>query len=146
MSEHHAPRSAGSRVSGSGPEGSVRPAAASAPGPGKGGSAAGGERPVDVVVLGEKTEDQRGRTVLRVRADQLEVGELRPLESGRPITGEVVRLRPRAGSPRICDVDVEYSPPNRGSGRPPLVASDSYRANWDAIWSRRAPTGDGSAN
>lgn len=86
--------------------------------------------------------------VIRRRGDQLEAGALTPLREGAPIQGEVVSLRPREGCPLLCDVDVHYAPPQAAkadaapsSGRrrkgPAQVATDTYRDNWDSIWSRK---------
>ena len=45
--------------------------------------------------------------MLRLRNQRVEVGALQRLEHGRPIHGEVVRLRPRPSCPLVCDVDVQ---------------------------------------
>jgi hypothetical protein len=87
--------------------------------------------------------------VIRRRGDKLEAGALAPLREGAPISGEVVSLRPRANCPVLCDVDVLYTPPtttaaadkaaalpSRRKG-PAQVASDTYRDNWDSIWSAK---------
>ena len=103
----------------------------------------------DVVVVHGITADGAGLQVIRHRDDQLEAGAVRPLKPGRPIYGELVRLKPRKSCPLVCDVEVELPAPTRQqvddvSGKnadgpskgPAQVASDRYRANWDAIWSR----------
>jgi hypothetical protein len=91
--------------------------------------------------------------VIRRRGDHLETGALTPLREGAPIQGEVVSLRPRKDCPLLCDVDVHYAPPQlqpstaakakpsprqavRRKG-PAQVATDSYRDNWDSIWSTK---------
>jgi hypothetical protein len=111
-------------------------------------------------LLGGRTEDQRGVRVLRARGGEagleLEVGEVRPLEEGKPIDGDVVRLKPRAGSPAVCDVDTLVRMPRRAwktddvetrrrttRTGPVQVATDRYRANWDAIWPDRSPGSSG---
>jgi hypothetical protein len=129
----------------------------------------------DVVLLGPPLPDGGGAAVLRKRGEDLEVGAIRPVEEGKPLHGEVVRLRPRAGQPHVCDVEVLYdgrpassataaaaraasaampgvspgprerpSPPvparralAAGEG-PPQVASEAYRAGWDAVFGRGA--------
>ena len=105
----------------------------------------------DVVLLGARTEDGAGMHVLRHREAELEIGVVRPLEHGKPVLGEIVKLTPRKESPRICDVEVQVPSPAGSvasddvaapqhapdaSAGPPQVATDSYRRNWDAIWSR----------
>jgi hypothetical protein len=87
--------------------------------------------------------------VIRRRGERLETGALTPLREGAPIRGEVVSLKPRESCPLLCDVQVLYSPPppvsqtdakasakqsDRRKG-PAQVATDTYRDNWDSIWS-----------
>jgi hypothetical protein len=100
----------------------------------------------DVVLVHGVTEDGQGLSVIRKREDKLEHGVVHPLENGKPIHGEVVRLTPRAECPLVCDVEVTVpapaaqvasrdtpSVPRKG---PAQVASERYRENWDAIWKR----------
>src|SRR3954463_13568016 len=99
----------------------------------------------DVVLLHGPTEDGEGIRVLRARHTEdapgegnaapacvLEVGEVRPLKEGKPIAGEVVRLTPRAGAPRVCDIEVmaKVDAAARGKG-PAQVATHAYRASWE---------------
>ncbi len=106
--------------------------------------------PGDVVVLGGPTEDGRGARVLRVRDQSVSIGEVRPLEEGKPIHGEVVALAPRAEQPRICDVRTLHTPhaqadattPTRlesnSHAGPARIASSAYREGWDAIFAKRS--------
>jgi hypothetical protein len=88
----------------------------------------------DVVLLGPPTADGDGVHVLRAREQRLEAGELRALREGKPITGEVVSLEPRADNPRVCDVTASYTPKaTRGKG-PPQIASSAYRSGWEEIF------------
>jgi len=106
----------------------------------------------DVALIHGVTPDG-GLQILRARENRLELGAVRPLREGAPITGEVVKLRPRENCPVVCDVEVQLAAPkqNRTSDRqvtrevretstprsgPAQVATDEYRKNWDAIWSR----------
>ena len=100
----------------------------------------------DVALIHGVTPDGEGFHILRARDNRLELGAVRPLREGAPITGEVVTLRPRANFPALCDVEVQYKPPAAQSDRaeparllantgPAQVATDDYRRNWDAIWS-----------
>jgi hypothetical protein len=90
---------------------------------------------------------------------------MRPLEEGRAIHGEVVKLTPVPESPVVFEAETQYAPPNAGlaadapnaaagktepparaQGRsratgPAQVASDRYRKNWDAIWKRPGKRG-----
>jgi hypothetical protein len=91
----------------------------------------------DVALLCGPTEDGAGTRVLRARQGRVEAGVVRPAKDGRPLAGaEVVRLRPREGTPALCDVDVlhEPEPTSDAAGRPARIATDRYRENWDRIF------------
>jgi hypothetical protein len=93
----------------------------------------------DAVFLHSPTADGKGVNVIRARNGAFEVGELRPLEEGKSIHNEVVKLNPRADSPRICDVDVTYAPPTTAKiTKPAQVATDVYRASWERIFAQGA--------
>lgn len=103
---------------------------------------AGGPR--DVALLQGLASDGSVR-ILRQRAERLEVGAIHPLREGAPIHGEIVRLTPRKEFPLLCDVESIFTPPSPPSAPkaasatrkgPVQVASDDYRRNWDAVWSR----------
>jgi hypothetical protein len=108
--------------------------------------ASGGSR--DIALIQGRTPDGEGLRILRQRDERLEVGAVKPLKEGAPITGEIVTLRPRPEFPLLCDVEVAYSPqheaprdvvtPDAARRGPPRVTSPRYRDNWDAIWSRSA--------
>ena len=105
----------------------------------------------DVVLLGPPTPDGGGVHVLRARDERIEAGELRNLEEGRPITGEVLTLAPRKDNPRVLDVKESYSP-NTSSAPggalapkakgPAQVATQAYRDNWDEVFARRPRNAD----
>lgn len=107
----------------------------------------------DIVVLGPPTADGAGVHVLRAREHRLETGELRTIEEGRPITGEVVTLAPRKDNPRVCDVKDSYTPPGLAASSaaaalaggkkkgPAQVATQQYRDNWEEVFARR-PRGE----
>ena len=116
-------------------------------------------KPKDLVLVHGPTPDGKGVNVLRAREQRIELGTMRPLEEGRPIHGEVVKLTPRPELPILFDAETQFSatdaqstdettPEATGRARsargttagPAQVASDSYRKNWDAIW-KRAPKG-----
>jgi hypothetical protein len=107
--------------------------------------------PPDVALIHGLTPDGQGLQILRARENRLELGAIRPLREGAPITGEVVTLRPRANFPALCDVETHYKPalpeakPSESAPAllaantgPAQVATDEYRRNWDAIWSKPA--------
>jgi hypothetical protein len=111
----------------------------------------------DLVLVHGRTPDGNGLGVLRAREQRLEVGTLRPLEEGKPIHGEVVKLSPRPEMPNLFDAETEFvapasagasangktdqtdvsAKPRDAQGGPPQVATAAYRKNWDAIWSRQ---------
>ena len=105
-------------------------------------SEAPGKPSPDVVLIHDVEPNGKGLRVLRYRDRQLEAGAVRPLEHGKPLQGELVRLKPRREMPLICDVDVELaspSPSDTGDAAvpkkgPAQVATDQYRENWDRIW------------
>jgi len=112
-------------------------------------SAAAASPAPDVALIHGVTPDGAGLQILRARENRLEVGAIRPLREGAPITGEVVTLRPRPNFPALCDVETHFKPAAAPNDRqesptalahagPAQVATDEYRRNWDAIWSRSA--------
>lgn len=87
--------------------------------------------------------------ILRRRSEDapVEAGVLRPLEEGKPITGEVVTLRQRPELPLLFDVKTELeSNSERPNGGPPQIATDAYRKGWDAIWGDATPRRDTPVN
>lgn len=100
----------------------------------------------DVALICGVSDDGQGVEVLRKRGDRLETGTVRRLEAGKPIHGEVVRLRPRPQAPFLCDVEVEFTPREErdtlaANSGPAQVATESYRKNWDAVYgSGRKPS------
>ncbi len=108
-----------------------------------------------MALLGGPSRDGKGITILRARQGRLEAGEVRPLEPGKPIVGDVVSLKPRKSFPLLCDVETHLEVPQGRSAEepsksgaqghaslngPPQVASDAYRKNWDAIYNRGKKT------
>jgi hypothetical protein len=98
----------------------------------------------DVAIVCGLSNDGQGLDIIRKRGERLEAGTVRRLEQGKPIHGEVVRLRPRDQFPMVCDVEVELpGPPAKQAATlsgPAQVATDSYRKNWDAIYGSRKPS------
>jgi hypothetical protein len=122
------------------------------------------KRKKDLLLVKGPTDDGAGVHVVRARPERLELGTMRPLQEGRPIDGEVVRVNPHPECPFLYEVETEFSTqsseasaatttaeepkppaakasaPARGAG-PPKVASEAYRRNWDAIWNRQSRRG-----
>ena len=63
----------------------------------------------DLIVLQGPTTDQKGYKILRARADRVETGELRPLEEGKPIHGDLVELEQHQDAPFLFDVKQQVS-------------------------------------
>jgi hypothetical protein len=84
-------------------------------------------------------ESEHGHAVVRKRDEAIEIGELRPAQEGKPIHGEMVRLKAREGGQgRLFDVETLVAKPVVAAGHGPAqVATDTYRANWDAIFGAR---------
>lgn len=90
----------------------------------------------DMVLVYGQSQDGTEYGVLRQRGDSIEAGKMRPLDEGKPIHGEVVRLRPRSESPALFDVEVQHDA-RTTIGRPAKVATDRYRKGWDSIWAAK---------
>src|SRR5262249_18600409 len=94
----------------------------------------------DVVFVHSPAEEGQGFRVIRKREDSIEVGEIRAVQEGRPLQGELVKLKPRKEHDRLFDVEVLVSR-EEGQGRAPRahagpaqVAAEAYRANWELIF------------
>ena len=89
-------------------------------------------------------ESEHGHAVVRKRAETVEIGELRAVQEGKPIHGEVVRLQPREdGAGRLFDVETLAARPTVAAGHGPAqVATETYRTNYDAIFGARKASGE----
>lgn len=113
----------------------------------------GGAKSPDVVLVGGPSDDGQGISILRLREDRVQAGELRAVVEGKPIVGELVKLSPRAEHARLFDVEVLATGPRsatldvgdtRGLGHkgPARVASTSFRSGWDRIFGAQAELED----
>jgi hypothetical protein len=97
----------------------------------------------DKVLIHGVSADGEKLAVLRARGDRVEAGVVSKVKEGEPLHGELVKLTPNPEFPLLCDVEVEYAAPNapgkRSHDGPAQVATASYRANWDAIFSKKKP-------
>ena len=102
----------------------------------------------DVVFLHSPAEGGEGYRVIRKREDTIEVGEIRNVQEGRPLQGDLVKLKPRKDHERLFDVEVlvsreEVATKTGSSPRaldrpgPAQVATDAYREGWEAIFGAR---------
>jgi hypothetical protein len=99
----------------------------------------------DKVLIRGVSADGEKLAVLRARGDRVEAGVVSKVKEGEPLHGELVKLTPHPEFPLLCDVEVAYAgaqgnAPKLSHGGPAQVASDSYRANWDAIFSKKRPS------
>jgi hypothetical protein len=95
----------------------------------------------DVVFVHSPLEEGDGFRVIRRRDDAIELGELRSVQEGRPIHGEMVRLCPRKEHERLFDVEVLVPKPEPAASQrsgPAQVATHAYRQNWESIFGDRA--------
>ncbi|EYF07506.1 hypothetical protein [Chondromyces apiculatus] len=108
----------------------------------------------DLLFVHSPSDDGQGLRVIRKRENRIEFGELRALEEGRPLHGEVVQLHQREEHERLFDVEVmldaaHTAPAAHARSGPAQVATDAYRSNWDAIFgppaAKPSPGGSGSA-
>jgi hypothetical protein len=100
----------------------------------------------DVVLLGPPTADGAGVHVIRAREERIETGELRALQEGRPIAGEIVTLAPRKENPRVCDVKDSWAPREAVQKGPAKVATNAYREGWDEVFGKKPARGKSDAN
>lgn len=100
----------------------------------------------DVVFVHGRSDDGKKLAVLRKRGDAVSAAVLTEATEGKPLHGELVRLRPRDGAPALFDVDVlhgaspdpETERARDVSAGPARVATTAYRDGWDSIWGERA--------
>lgn len=101
----------------------------------------------DVVFVHGPAEGGEGLRVIRKRDDSIELGEIRAAKEGRPIHGDLVRLKQRKEHDRLFDVETIVSRDETdqqrlpGHAGPAQVATDAYRENWEAIFGARDEPG-----
>jgi hypothetical protein len=118
----------------------------------------------DVVLVHGVSETGDALRVIRKREDRIEVGEMRVPVEGRPLQGDLVRLKQRAEGAPIFDVEVLVSKddvarprasvahpdarpragvddddagPKRAGTGPANVATEAYREGWEAIFGKK---------
>jgi hypothetical protein len=92
------------------------------------------ERRDDMLLVCGRAQDGDGYTVVRRRQDAVEAGELRTLERGKPIVGEVVRLSQRPEHQLLFDVEVLADARPAARSGPAQVATRAYRENWENVF------------
>lgn len=108
---------------------------------------------VDDVILIHGVDPQRRELhVVRSKGGEVGLGIVRPVEEGRPIDGDLVRLKPHKDMPLLCDVEEVLSvpkppapagPPHPG---PACVSTDAYRRGWEQVFGPRADTDPAEVN
>ena len=100
----------------------------------------------DVVLVHGRSEDGKALAVIRKQGESFSSGIVRVAEEGKPILGELVRLRPREDAPMLCDVEVLHGtasasePEAHDHQGPSRAATVAYRNGWEAIWGETDPT------
>jgi hypothetical protein len=91
----------------------------------------------DLVYVYGRSDD--GMHVVRSRTGRIEMGELRELEEGRPIQGEVVKLTPTKEHERLFDAEtlLPAAEEHREGPGPAQVATDAYRSGWDRVFGEK---------
>ena len=95
----------------------------------------------DVALVLGASEETGEVAILRKRDEQLEAGILKKAEDGKPLSGDLVRLRAREASP-LFDVETIYEAPKRSPRRkrtpgPAQVSTDRYRRGWDRLFAKQ---------
>lgn len=108
----------------------------------------------DVVLVHSRSEDGKGLNVIRKQGDALRAGQVRPVEEGKPLAGDLISLRPREESPALFNVVTHYRKPDRDGAEaaesgptsqkrprsgPAQVSTEGYRAGWNSIWGKKKP-------
>lgn len=100
----------------------------------------------DVVLIHGQSEDG-ALQILRKKGETLLAGELRPLEEGKPVQGDVLTLKPRPEMPMLCDVVDEVTIPDSAkagakqsmrSAGPARVSNPRFRAGWKSVFGKRS--------
>lgn len=101
----------------------------------------GPRRKRDLVYVHDQIKGRKGYRVVRAREDRIELGEMRPLEDGQAIHGDIVKLKPRKEHPRLFDAEVVEGTevPRPGAHGPPKVSSDDFRRGWDDVFKTHKP-------
>ncbi len=107
----------------------------------------------DLVLISGVDPDRKEVHVLKPVQEGVEAAVLRPVEEGKPIQGDLVRLRPREDVPVVAELETlmrhpdHPDDPRRRHKGPPMVASEAYRQGWEMIFGARpAPETDKEAN
>ena len=110
---------------------------AAAPRPKKAAKEGAKKKAQDDVVLVHGRDENGGLHVLRKKGEELSAGVLEPLQHGKPVRGDILKLKPREDAPFLADV-VEEVAIGGGITKPAKVSTPKYKKGWDAIWGARA--------
>jgi len=112
---------------------------------------AGGD---DVILIHGVDPQRRELHVLRSKGGDVGMGVVRAVEEGRPIAGDLVRLKPRRELPLLCDVEEVLSvpvpepasPARPSHPGPAFVSTDAYRRGWEQVFGARPDPGPSEVN
>ncbi len=99
-----------------------------------------------MVLIHGQSEDGALQNI-RKKGETLRAGELRPLEEGKPVQGDVLTLKPRPEMPFLCDVVDEVEIPSSAkpgakktmrSAGPARVSNPRFRAGWKSVFGKRS--------
>ncbi|CAN5247211.1 hypothetical protein BH09MYX1_BH09MYX1_51320 [soil metagenome] len=106
----------------------------------------------DWAIVTGPTDDQKGARIVRVRGDEVQAGEIRPMVEGASLAegAEIVRLKPHAqpnaasGVP-VFEVESVFKRPTSTAATslkkkgPAQVATSDYRDHWDSVFATAKP-------
>lgn len=95
----------------------------------------------DVVLVHGRSEDGKTLAVLRKRGEEFSAGLLTAAEEGKPLTGDLLRLKPRDDAPFLADVEVLHehrAETSADRGGPAQVSSPAYREGWNSIFGEKS--------
>ncbi len=105
---------------------------------------AGEKRSEDQALVLGIDPDRSETFILRRRGKKVETGIVRPLQEGKPILGDIVRLKPHPEFPPLCEVETllkHPDPPAQSPHRagPPMVSTEAYRRGWEQVFGAPIP-------
>jgi len=109
----------------------------------------------DVILIHGVDPQRRELHVVRSKGGEVGLGIVRAVEEGRPIDGDLVRLKPRKDLPLVCDVEEVLSlsdahaprtPAGPAHPGPACVSTDAYRRGWEQVFGPRADTDPAEVN
>lgn len=105
------------------------------------------EEPGDLVVIADADPESRDVTVVRPTAEGVVTAVLKPVKSGEPLMGDLVRLEPLPRIPVLARMRTVLRHPDAPALRGPsddespaprtfLGSTDAYRRGWEAVFGK----------